>query len=125
MHWAKLVVLAAALLTAGWWAFDGAHALLTGDLVTPESGRFEGQYGPWSKVVSALGVNPRSTLMHAAFLILGVVWLAILTAWMFGVRGAWWAVLGFAFFSLWYLPFGTVLGLVQIALLIAFRSKLS
>ncbi|MHC4991479.1 MAG: hypothetical protein ACYTGC_10900 [Planctomycetota bacterium] len=124
MPWVKWTIVAAAFLTAGWWVFDGAHAMVTGDLVTPRSGRFAGQYGPWARPVSAVGIDPHGRGMHAAFLVLGLAWLVVIGGWIVDARWAWWAMTGFAVFSLWYLPFGTVPGLLQVALLIGFRRRL-
>ncbi len=57
MHWLGWVVAALALIEGGWLAFDGGRALIVGDYVTPSSGPSAGQLGPWSKVVSALGID--------------------------------------------------------------------
>ena len=54
-----LVLVALVLFEAGWMAFDGAHALVTGDYVTPSTGSYAGQLGPWADVVSAAGIGPR------------------------------------------------------------------
>lgn len=61
------MIAALALFEAGWMAFDGVRALATGDYVTPSSGPYAGQLGPWSQVVSAVGIPPRSTAMKAIF----------------------------------------------------------
>ena len=42
MHWLGWVVLALALIEGGWLAFDGGHALILGDYVTPESAPLRG-----------------------------------------------------------------------------------
>ncbi len=52
-----------AALEAGWMMFDGMRALIVGDYVTPKKGPYAGQLGPWSKLVSAIGLAPRSTLI--------------------------------------------------------------
>jgi hypothetical protein len=88
MHGLGWVVLVMALVEGGWLAFDGGRALVVGDYVTRQSA--PGQLGPWSKVVSAVGIEPRSTLMKTIHLALG----------------------------LWYLPLGTILSLIQIVLLL-------
>ena len=114
----KWVILTLALLQGGWLVFDGSRALVVGDYVTPASGRRAGQLGPWSRIVSALGFEPRSTLIKCLHLVLGIAWLIALI--VFAVRPAsgWWAVLCCAIASLWYLPIGTVLSIVVITLLL-------
>jgi len=123
MNAVKWVVVALALIVAGWFAFDGSRALVKGDYVTPKSGQYAGQLGPWSRVVAAVGIEPRSTLMKLIFVAYGLGWLGVIGAFAMGREWAWTAMLIAAVGSLWYLPFGTLLGLVQIALLLLPRVR--
>jgi len=107
-----------ALFVGGWFAFEGGRALMVGDYITPKSGKSAGQLGPWSKVVSAVGIEPRSTLMKSIFLVYGVLWIGITVCFILNFQWAWWAMLIAAAGTLWYLPFGTLLGIVQIILLL-------
>ena len=118
MHWLGWVVAALALIEGGWLAFDGGRALIVGDYVTPSSGPSAGQLGPWSKVVSALGIDPRSTLMKSIHLVLGLAWLAAIVCFILGFPQARLGMLLCAVLALWYLPFGTVLSVIQIVLLL-------
>jgi hypothetical protein len=112
-----LVVLCLAILLGGWLAFDGARALIVGDYVTPESGEYAGRLGPWAGVVSAVGLEPRSTGVKVIHLVLGLAWLVAALCYAYGVRGARDGLLACAVLSLWYLPFGTILGVLLIVLL--------
>lgn len=112
------VVVVLAILEAGWLAFDGGRALVVGDYVTPSSGPYAGQLGPWATVVSAVGIDPRSTLMKAIHLGLGTTWLVVTTSFVLRMRLAWWGMLVCAVLGLWYLPFGTLLSLAQVVLLL-------
>ncbi len=115
MRW---IVLVLAVVEGGWLAFDGAHGLITGDYVTPSSGEYAGQLGPWSQLVEAIGLEPRSHVVMAIHLALGAVWLGCATAWAWRASwGAWSGMMACAIGALWYLPFGTLLSVVQIALL--------
>ena len=118
MNTIKWIVLALALFQGGWLVFDGGRALIVGDYVTSSSGPRAGQLGPWSRIVSALGFEPRSTLIKCLHVFLGIAWLVALI--VFAVRPAsgWWIVLGCAIASLWYLPVGTFLSVVVLALLL-------
>jgi hypothetical protein len=118
MHWLGWVVLLLAFIEGGWLAFDGGRALVVGDYVTPSSGKFAGQLGPWSKLVSAVGVDPRSPLMKAVHLVLGLVWLAVMACFALRLPWAWWGMVACAVAGLWYLPFGTLLSVIQIVLLL-------
>jgi hypothetical protein len=111
-------VVVLAVLEAGWLAFDGGRALLVGDYVTPRSGPHAGQLGSWSRLLSAAGLEPRSTPVKALHLVLGVTWLLMTVCVALGVRWAWWGMLGCAIATLWYLPLGTVLSAAQVALLL-------
>lgn len=118
MHWLGWIVIVLALVEGGWFAFDGAHAFARGDYVTPRSGPYAGQLGPWSKLVEKVGIPPRSTLMKAIHVGLGAAWLVALVAFALGQAWAWKAMLACAVAGLWYLPFGTLLSVIQIALLL-------
>ncbi len=119
----RIVFVVCVLLEAGWMAFDGGRALVVGDYVTPQSGQYAGQLGPWSKVVSAVGIEPRGTLMKLVFFGYGIIWLAIAAAYLLGADWGWWAALVLAVGALWYLPFGTLLSVVQIVVLVALRAQ--
>jgi hypothetical protein len=118
MHWIGWVVIALAVNEAGWLAFDGARALIKGDYVTPRSGKYAGQLGPWSKLVTLAGIDPRSTLMKAIHVALGATWLLVILAFAAGLSWAWTGMLICAISGLWYLPFGTLLSAIQIVLLL-------
>ncbi len=114
MRW---VIVVLAFVVAGWLAFDGAHALISGDYVTPKSGPYAGQLGPWSKVFAAMGLDPRSLLIKCLHLFVGGAWLAAISSFVFRLRGAWVAMLICAVAGLWYLPFGTIISLIVVGLL--------
>lgn len=114
----KWVVAGLAAVVAAWFAFDGALALVTGDYVTPSSGPHAGELGPWSRVVARVGVEPHSTTMKVIFLTYGLAWIGVIWAFVAGRSWARTGMLIAAIGSLWYLPFGTLLGLVQISLLV-------
>ncbi len=115
MRWVIVVV---ALVAAGWLAFDGAHALISGDYVTPKSGSHAGQLGPWSKVFDAMGIDPRSLLVKWLHLLVGAAWLGAIVWFALRARRAWIAMLIGAVAGLWYVPFGTVISLLVIGLLL-------
>lgn len=117
MHWLGWIVLVLALIEGGWLAFDGSRALVVGDYVTPRSGQYAGQLGPWAKVVSAVGIEPRSALMKSIHVVLGAVWLGVMVCFALGVPWARTGMLVCAVLGLWYLPFGTLLSIIQIVLL--------
>lgn len=114
----RWIVVALALFLAGWFAFEGGRALVVGDYITPKSGRYAGQLGPWSHVVEAIGLEPRSTFMKTIFLVYGLAWLALTARFALRARGSWWPMMIASIGALWYLPFGTLICAVIIALLL-------
>src|SRR5881397_3496981 len=89
----KWIVLALALFQGGWLIFDGGRALVVGDYVTPTSGPRAGQLGLWSRVISAVGFEPRSTFIKCLHLFLGIAWLIALTVLVVRPASGRWLVL--------------------------------
>jgi hypothetical protein len=118
MHWSAWIIVALVVINAGWKAFDGGRALVVGDYVTPKTGKYAGQLGPWAKVVKVVGIEPRSTLMKSIFLIYGLAYLLVMAAFVLKASWAWPAMLAMAALGLWYLPFGTLINLAVIVLLL-------
>lgn len=108
----RIVIVGLAVAEAGWMAFDGLRALVVGDYVAPG-----GRLGPWTKPVEALGIDPRSTGMKASFALYGLAWLALCAAFALGIPGTRAAMFVAAAGALWYLPVGTALSAIQMALL--------
>ena len=113
----KLIVAVLAVLLGGWLLVDGVKALTQGDYTTAKSGPYAGQLGPWSKIVTAMGIDPRGTPMKIAHVILGALWLLGCAALFMQVPMGRFILIGAAIGSLWYVPFGTVIGLAEICLL--------
>ncbi len=122
-RWLRPVIAVLALFEAGYMALDGIRAMIVGDYITPGSGRFAGQVAPWSALVSAIGIPPRSTLMKGIFAAYGLAWLVVILAYAGGARWAWRAMVLAAILSLWYLPLGTVISLLLLGLLLLQRGQ--
>jgi hypothetical protein len=56
--------------------------------------------------------------MKVSFVIYGLSYMAVMAAFLFGASRAWWAILTVAVLGLWYLPFGTVINILVIVLLL-------
>jgi hypothetical protein len=116
MAWSRARLFCVVLVEAGWLTFDGARALVAGDYVTRSSGPHAGELGPWSRVLGAVGIPPRATAVKIVFLTYGLVWLATATGFVRGASGLRPVLVALAAGMLWYVPVGTVLGLVQLAI---------
>ena len=118
MRWVVWLLSGLVIAVGGWMAFDGGRAMLVGDFVTPRQGEYAGRLGPWAKLVSAVGLEPRSTTVKLVFIGYGLCYLAALAAFWTGVPGAWWALVITALAGLWYLPIGTAANLIVVAMLV-------
>lgn len=103
-----------------WLLYDGIRAFIVGDFTTPKKGAYAGQLGLWSHVILALGLDPQSPLVKAVHVTLGLMWVTSAISLLLGTAWAWWGLLICAITSLWYLPVGTVVAVVQILLLVVF-----
>ncbi|MBI1324216.1 hypothetical protein GC170_13680 [bacterium] len=117
MNWRRAVTLIIGGILGLWLTFDGVRALVTGDYVTPKTGAHAGQLGPWAGIVRAIGIDPKSTAVKCVHVFLGLAWLVSLAG--FAVRADWGrsALLVCSIASLWYLPVGTLIGCVTLAIL--------
>jgi|SRR5580698_6864259 hypothetical protein len=117
MNWKSYLVSFLILAGSGYMIFDGVHAFTTGDYVTPRSGAYAGQLGPWSKVVRAIGLDPRSNLMKGIFIFQGAATLALLACFWLRFKWGKTALKIAAVAELWYLPMGTINGVLVLILL--------
>jgi len=117
VFWLRWLVVALALLDAGYMAVDGTRALTSGDYFTPGSGEHAGELGPWAGIVESVGIAPRSSPMKAFFVIYGVIWIAVTVAFAFEQPWSWFPMLLLAIGSLWYLTVGTIASIAVTILL--------
>lgn len=101
-------IVAACILQGGYMLFDGIHKLLTHRY-------FGNQLGPWAGLVSAVGIDPES--LAPIFVLLGCLWLSAPIAVLLRVRWSRPLLTVVALVSLAYLPFGTILSVLVLALL--------
>ena len=115
-HWTGVAIAGLVLLSGGWMAFDGGRALVVGDYVTPRRGPHAGQLGTWAKLVQAVGIEPRSTAMKLIFFGYGLAYVGTMVAHLLGATWSSWGLPVVAVLGSWYWPFGTVIGIVVVAL---------
>ena len=48
---------------------------------------------PWSKVATAVGIDPKSTLVKSIVVIYGITFLVVLTAFVLGTSWGWWGMI--------------------------------
>src|SRR5262245_59743783 len=118
--WLSVLLIAS---TAGWMVFDGTRALVLGDYVTPQSGDFAGQLGPWSNLVKAVGIEPRSLGMKLIFIAQGLATLIAVIYYLLNKSWARSGLLSAMLLGLWYLPIGTLLNLTALILQLLTKRK--
>ena len=118
--WLSVLLIAS---TAGWMLFDGSRALIAGDFVTPQTGEYAGQLGPWANLAHVVGIEPRSVGMKLIFIAQGLGTLLVVIQYMLNKPGAWTGLLITMLLGLWYLPFGTLINLLALILLLLTRRK--
>ena len=121
MNWRSWVVVGLVFLAAGWMLFDGTRALVMGDYVTPKTGQYTGQLGPWSNLVKAIGIQPRSTLMKSMFVMYGLAALSIAVCFILGLPWASMALIVVCILGLWFLPLGTATNILALIFLFTTR----
>lgn len=121
MNWKNWVIVILVASTSGWMLFDGTRALVLGDYVTPKSGVYSGQLGPWSNLVRAIGIEPGSIFMKSIFVAYSLIALAAVVC--FVARTSWsnTFLVIVCILGLWYLPIGTVANLIALILLLPGR----
>ena len=117
----KWIIVFFSVINAGYMAFDGTKALVTGDYIRPKSGDYAGQLGPWTKLVTKIGIDPMSTLMKSIFVLFGIAGLIITIGFAANAEWGWKAMLIFNICCAWNLFFGTASSAFQVILLLMMR----
>lgn len=116
--WLKWTIVGVGVVIGGYMAFDGVWALTAGDYLVPRTGPHAGQLGPWSGMIERAGLEPRSAPVKSCFVVFGIAWLSLVAAYATGQVWGGWGLMILSVLSLWYLPFGTLLALVELGLLL-------
>jgi hypothetical protein len=111
----RIVVIALALINGLWMLLDGSYVLVNGKYIGTE------QPGPWSKWISALGLDPLK--MGVPFVVLGAAWLACALGLALRQPWGWIGLLVCSALTLGYVPIGTVISILIIVLLVFYRHR--
>lgn len=106
----KYLISVLALVNGAWMLIDGIFVIVNGKFVGPE------KPGPWASLVGLTGVDVFK--LGPVFVLFGLAWLAFVGA--FITEQAWARNFGIALsvLTLWYLPFGTLISLAVLGLMI-------
>lgn len=111
----KYVVLALSLINGLWMLIDGVYVMLNGKYIGPE------KPGPWASVLSITGVDVFK--LGPMFVGFGIAWLVFAAGLFADASWAYWLGVIAAILTLWYLPVGTIISLLNLAILIFFRER--
>ncbi len=116
---ARWIAVGVVVVVGGFMFFDGVRALTVGDYLTPSRGKYAGRLGPWSRLIEAVGIEPRSRVMKLGFVLIGTAHLVGAGTLAVSVSPvSEWLVLVAALLGIWYLPFGTLGDLVVLGLVV-------
>ena len=106
----KYVVLGLSAINGLWMLIDGVYVMLNGKYIGPE------KPGPWASVLSITGADVFK--LGPLFIVFGIAWFAFVFG--FWSEAAWARTFGLilSVLTLWYLPFGTLISIVVIVLLL-------
>ena len=108
-------VLVIAVLQGGYMVADGLHVMITGSYMG-------NRVGPWALVVRSLGFNEFK--VGPLFVVLGALWLLSFVLVLVRPQAGVLLLTLAAIASLFYLPFGTLLSVAALALLVPVRREL-
>jgi len=116
--WLSILLMAG---IAAWMIYDGTRAMIIGEYVTPQSGEFASKLGPWAFVAQMIGIDPYSIWMKLIFVFQGLITLTVIALFLLNKPHAWTGLLLAMLLGMWYLPFGTLINLIALMLLLLTR----
>jgi hypothetical protein len=118
MNWRGWLVILMMGANALWMTVDAGQALVNENYITPTSGAYAGQLGPWADLLGNAGIDVNSISTKTVFMIYGTVTIYCLLSFHLRRKWAWWGLVVMAVLGLWYVPFGTVLNGLSLILLL-------
>jgi len=113
----KLLLMLLSLLNGGYLMADGIYCLIKGKYIGPN------KPGPWANLFYKLNIDVFK--LSPLFIVLGAAWLLFLTG-LWTIQ-SWAYLLGItvSILTLWYLPFGSLISIITLIILLTTRSKLN
>ncbi len=112
----KALVMVLAVLNGGYMLADGIYVLLKGKYIGPE------KPGPWALLFQKLGIDVFK--LGPIFIVFGILWLILIYAIWTSQQWAFAYGVAISILTLWYLPFGTLISLVVLGLLLFVRQRI-
>jgi hypothetical protein len=108
----KRLVALLGLINGAWMLTDGIYVMIKGKYIGPE------KPGPWASLIGLTDIDVFS--LGPVFVLFGLAWLNFTVAFL--MDAAWARNFGIvvAFLTLWYLPFGTLISIFLLVVLVIF-----
>lgn len=111
----KVFISILGLLNGGYMLLDGIYVLLKGKFIGPE------KPGPWATLFYKLDLNVFK--LGPLFIIFGILWFSWIYSLWVNYSRAYLIGISLCLLTLWYLPVGTIISIVIIAILLLARQK--
>ena len=112
----KIILAILSVLLGGWMIIDGSHVVMTGKYLGPD------KPGPWAVLVESVGIEPLD--LGGIFILLGICWIIGLISMFLKKEWSYELLIAVSVASLWYFPFGTIIAILFLIILIRFRQRL-
>jgi hypothetical protein len=112
----KIFITILGLLNGGYMLLDGIFVMIKGKYIGPE------KPGPWANIFYKFNIDVFK--LGPLFIVFGIFWFIWLYALWTNQSWAYLFGLMISIFTLWYLPVGTVLSIITIAILLFAKQKI-
>ena len=112
----KIWLVLLAFLNGSYMFIDGLHVYLKGKYIGPD------KPGPWSELFYKLNIDVFK--IGWIFILYGILWLIWIYSYVTQKDWSFNMGLGISILTLWYLPIGTIISLVILAILLFARKKI-
>ena len=109
----KYLLIGLALINGSWMLADGVYVMVNGKYIGPE------KPGPWASLIGMTGLDVFK--LGPVFVLFGAAWLLFAGSYLSEQSWARHFGVALSLFTLWYLPFGTLISIVILAALIFFQ----
>lgn len=108
----KYVVVTLSLINGLWMLIDGVYVTMNGKYIGPENP------GPWASLLGLAGVNVFK--LGPLFIAFGLAWLVFVAGFL--ADAGWARTFGIvlSILTLWYVPFGTLVSVIVLIVLVFF-----
>ena len=106
----RYVVVALSLINGLWMLIDGIYVTLNGKYIGPE------RPGPWASLIGLTGLDVFK--LGPLFVVFGLAWVVFAGGFVFEKSWAWAFGILLSIATLWYLPFGTLISIVVLVVLL-------